>query len=127
MENHQVWSPPPEHIWMRIAVKGDLGDVQQRAREGVAHFMLKGVSINFERSIDFVSRETKGAERTNLCMGPCDEYRGKGAFCIRITTCRENGNKPLTNTTQLVIFSRKKKDPCVDGDIERKGREFFAI
>jgi len=25
MENHQVWSPPSEHIWMRIAVRGTRG------------------------------------------------------------------------------------------------------
>ena len=78
--------------------RGDSGDVQQRTREGVVHFMLKGVSINFGRSIDSMSHESEGAERTNLCVGPCDEYRGEGASRIRITAYRDDGNKLLTNT-----------------------------
>lgn len=90
--------------------------------------MLKGVSINFGRSVDSVSRESEGAERTNLCTGPYDEYGGEEASRIRITVCREGGNKLLTNTIQSTTSSssreRKKNDLCINDDIEGKKEDF---
>lgn len=112
---------------------GGLGGCPTTCARGRYSFYAKGVSINFERSIDFVSRETEGAEHTNLCTSPCDEYGGEGASRIRI---REGGNKPLTNTIQLITFSssfsRKDVDlflfyQCTDDDIVnvKKGRDLL--
>lgn len=68
-----MWSLLPRYGQMGIIIRGNHEVQCAHAYEGVAHSMLRGVSINFVGSADSVSCEDERAECSNLRAGLCDE------------------------------------------------------
>lgn len=134
-KNHQVWSPPPQFI-QRITIKG--GPTTQTCARGRCSFDatggLLGVSINFERSVDSMSRENQRAVHSNLCAGPCDECIPREEQRIR----HQNNSLPrgrkqfLTNAVQSIIVPRspslsvKKKRRLMHDNGTLKRKEAFS-